>query len=876
MKIQIKLLGCGALASFIPVLAFYPVEAFATDSSWETPTLDQEEVKADDIILTGSWRDELAQATTAEVVITDVQIDSTPDGLTVVLVSDQPLSAGTSRVESNALITEIPRATLNLTDGGTAEAFGPAEGIALVQVSNLPGGGVQVAITGTDAPPEATVSAVANNLVLSVVPGTAVAGVDDSEAIQVVVTATRTEEDVLDVPRSITVIEREEIEQQLSITNNLADILGQLVPGLAPPPFTNETAELELRGRPIVVLIDGVPQTPNSNGNAADLRVIAPELVERIEVLRGPSAIVGDGGTGGIVNIITRNPTEEGVAYTLSTGVGSSLTNFGEDSVNYEVNLGVSASDENVDGLLSVSYDVTNSLYDADGDRIIPNNISDTDRIGVLAKLGFDITDEQRLGLTYNFFRDDLDTDFIPDESVTAIPGLQKGQALDIGSFRFEEEPQQTNHVINLTYRHENVFGAQLDGQFYYRDRELIQRFTDFRLNPISALPFLSTFPEVWQTTLDSREFGGRLQLDIPVGTANILTGVDYTNERTSRPLLISDTDDFDNNRELNIIDDSTTQGGLYTLSSIAAFTQASWDITDQWQISGGFRYENFDVSVDDYTVAFATTLAQPPEREGGENSFDDVAFNAGLLYRLNPEIGLFFNFAQGFSIPNIDLILGAVGSTFDINDDLLLEPQKVNNYELGARYASGQWQASISGFFNTSELGSNFVFDANGFAELVRAPQRNYGIEATVDWRPRDNWRLGGLFSWNEGENDVDEDGDFVALGSVDIKPFKVQFYLENETTPGWTNRLQLLAVGGRNRAFEEGVDFRPIEGYVTVDLLSNLQLGGGTLSLGVSNIFNTQYLPAATQVLTGTAVEARRAAAPGRTISLRYAIEF
>jgi hypothetical protein len=32
----------------------------------------------------------------------------------------------------------------------------------------------------------------------------------------------------------------------------------------------------------------------------------------------------------------------------------------------------------------------------------------------------------------------------------------------------------------------------------------------------------------------------------------------------------------------------------------------------------------------------------------------------------------------------------------------------------------------------------------------------------------------------------------------------------LENQTTPGWRNRLQLLVVGGRDRAFKEDVDDR------------------------------------------------------------------
>ena len=928
MTIQIKLVGYSALASLVLAGIQYPAEAQVSDSAAQsgelgtaltgaiaddsstdsaltplssltlTPTEYREIEAISAVEVTAPRFEDIAVEATAPAdvpfapselppveqtaqgetaIITDVQISQTPEGFSLVLVSEQSLSVSPAKVSGNAVVTEIANATLELTDEAAAQQFAPAEGIALVQVSALANGNVQVAITGTDAPPEVQLSGVAGNEIFTVVPGVAVAQATDSDAIQVVVTATRTEENILDVPRSVTVIEREQIEQQLSLTNNLTDLLGKLVPGLAPPSFTNATSELELRGRPIVVLIDGVPQTPNSNGNAADLRIIDPALVERIEVLRGPSAIYGDGGTGGIINIITRAPAEETVVYTLSAGVDTSLTSFGGDSVGYNAQLGASGTDGPVEGLFSLSYDVVNSQYDAEGDRIIPTNVSDTSRLGVLAKLAYNFDEQQRVGLTYSFYRDRLDTEFIPDEAITQIPGLQKGRALRVGFFDYEDEPQQTNQVVNLTYRHGDLLGSALDVQLYYRDRELIQRFTDLRLNPISALPLLDPFPDVWQTGLDSTEWGGRLQMDTPLGNAaSLLWGIDYANERNNRPLRVSDNAAFDANQELNIIDDTLTQGGPYTLESVGLFTQGRWDITEQWQISGGIRYENFDVAVEDYRLAFVTTPNLPRERQGGENSFDDVAFNAGLIYRPIPEVGLFANFAQGFSIPDVGGVLGAVNSTFDINSDLLLEPQKVDNYEVGIRADLGQVQLTLTGFYNESELGNSLVFDGNGLVTLVRAPQRNYGVEATADWQPSDTWRLGGLFSWNEGENDVDDDGDFDPLSSLDVQPFKVGLYVENDTTPGWTNRLELLGVGGRDRAFDDGVDDFTVDGYVTLDLLSSLQVGGGQLTLGISNLLNNQYLPAATQVLASPGVEARRAAAPGTTLSVRYSIDF
>ena len=184
------------------------------------------------------------------------------------------------------------------------------------------------------------------------------------------------------------------------------------------------------------------------------------------------------------------------------------------------------------------------------------------------------------------------------------------------------------------------------------------------------------------------------------------------------------------------------------------------------------------------------------------------------------------------------------------------------------------QFQASLAGFYNESDLGSSIAVDfATGLARVERSPQRNYGIEATVDWQPSDAWRLGGLLSWNEGENDVDNDGNFLALSTLEIDPIKVGFYLENETTPGWTNRFDVLLIGTRDRSVDAGVDQFAGTGYTVVDFSSNIRLGSGTLSLGIGNLFNEQYATIRQQNKFNVT---QRAPAVGRTFQVRYALEF
>ena len=821
--------------------------------------------------LESDHRSQAAIAQANLVTITDVQLSPTAEGLSIILVSEQPLAAGTSTVSGDTVTTEIANAVLDLPDGTLFEEFAPTEGIAYVQVSNLANGNIRISVTGADAPPSVAAGSQADNFVLNVTSGGAIADADESTPLQVVVTATRTEEDVFDVPRSVTVIDQEDIERQLTFTNNLPDILGNLVPGLGAPPRDSSTVFLRLRGRPIVVLIDGVPQTPNNNSFATSLTTIDPAQIERIEILRGPSAIYGDGATGGIINIITKRASGDPFSVSIAAGVDTSLTTetFDEaDRFGYNGQVDLSASNERLDGLVSLSYNQTNGQFDALGNRILPNGLNESEQLGVLTKFGVNISEQQRLGLTYSFFRQLSNTEYTFDTTVAEDPDAEFGRAIRIGDdgADYEERPRQINHVADLTYRNEDVFGSQLDFQAYYRDTNLVGVFTDTR-GPGS----IEAFPDLWQTTLDDVEYGGRLQIDSPIGSsANLLWGVDYSRNETESPLLVSDPDDLDERQEVNIVDDSLDRFPTYDLENLGLFAQASWDITDQVAISGGVRYENIDFLVEDFNLAFRF----PREREGGSGNVDDVAFNAGVVYNPIPEIGLFASFAQGFSIPDLGSSLQGVPRTFDIGSDLLLEPQKVNNYELGFRADFERVQATVSGFFNDSELGVGFAIDPEtGFPVANRSPQRNYGVEVTVNWQPTDNWRLGNLFSWSEGEDDVDDDGDFLPLSTLQVQPFKFGLYVENETAPGWTNRLDALIIGRRRRSVNEGVDTVEGGGYTTVDFSSNIAIGRGQLTVGIANLFDVQYIPVGEQLFLNVT---QRSAAPGRTLHLRYSMDF
>ncbi|GAB4287015.1 MAG: TonB-dependent siderophore receptor [Oscillatoriaceae cyanobacterium] len=673
--------------------------------------------------------------------------------------------------------------------------------------------------------------------------------------IEIIVTATRTAERLTDVPRSITVVKEEQIEQQSRMTRDLGTIISQQTPGLSVGTQSGSNFGQTLRGRDISVLIDGVPQSTNRNA-ARDLRNIDPSAIERVEVLRGPTAIYGDGATGGVINIITKTGGGEGVRSRTLVEMGTFPSDF-SDALGQNIQQSFSGSLGKADFVLSGSFNNYGSTFDADGSRLPPDpngqgGLSDTRSLNLLSKFGVNFTDAQRLQFTVNYFRDEQDTDYTSDPIVNTIPGRQKARALrglDL------DESQQTNNLnLSMDYTNDNIWGSSLHAQLYFRD--YLTRFF-----PFDARNFASLGNTIFQSRVESEKYGGRVQVDTPLYSdkASLLWGVDYVRENTNQPVSVFDPEAFQESNGLvyNKIGDRTWSP-LQRQNNVGLFAQLEMNLTERFLMRGGVRHEEITIDVDDYTTIAGNRI------QGGELDYSATVFNIGAVVYTSDEISLFGNFSQGFSLADVGRVLRSAPAGFTVNQ-LEPEAQKVNNYEIGIRGNYDRVQASLSGFYNTSNLGTSFTQDF----QTVRAPERVYGLEFALDAQPSDTWAFGTSLTWSEGGADFNEDGDYESpLNGFRISPIKITAYLENETVPGWRNRLQALYSGNRNPS-GQGFGLGEVYSYITLDLVSSLKVGPGTLVLGVENLLDTDYFPVVSQLqATDTAYTAGR----GRTVRLGY----
>jgi vitamin B12 transporter len=131
----------------------------------------------------------------------------------------------------------------------------------------------------------------------------------------VIVSATRVAQDAREVGQAVTVIDRAEIETRQ--TTVLSDLLAT-TPGVTATRnggvggFTG----VRIRGaeaEQTLVVIDGVRvNDPSSPGGGFDFANLLSGSVDRVEILRGPNSVPwGSQALGGVVNIVTLQPTEE-------------------------------------------------------------------------------------------------------------------------------------------------------------------------------------------------------------------------------------------------------------------------------------------------------------------------------------------------------------------------------------------------------------------------------------------------------------------------------------------------------------------------------------------------------------------------------------
>ena len=707
---------------------------------------------------------------------------------------------------------------------------------------------------------------------------------------KIVLSATRIPENIAEIAGTVQTIDKAQIAQQAMPGRKIADILAQLVPSLATGSGTTSNYGQTMRGRNVLVMIDGVSQT-GSRDFSRQLNSIRPNMIERIEVISGATSIYGSGATGGIINIITkRADTSNPLSFESTVGISSS-DQFRGDGLTYEVGQSVSFSQDRVDGFLGANYSSRGSQFDGNGDRISVSpwqgSIMDTDTIDVSGRLNVDLSDTQSLSFGAQYYKDQQDTKYGPDYSYLPTNGTSNDMgtptynALD--GLKLPDQLFTERYAFNSQYQNQDILGQILNIEAYYRYEKA--RFFPYGLGT---------------------KAGGTVnQSQSAVKVAGLRSTVQSDLTVADRELKLTYGLDYDWEKDEQYIDILATQypylvytptgirrgyGPDTTIQNIGSFLQGDYAVNDQLNIQAGIRYQYIQAETEDYI----------PSRETGIVPADDTndskpLFNLGAIYKLNDTQQIYANFSQGFSFPDVQRMLRDV-STFSVSTSNL-QPITVNSYELGWRLNQDDGlNLMLTGFYNTSDKTLQF---SRGAAEIIDTRQRIYGAEATVSYPFMDEYKVGGTLGYTRGQY-KDAAKQWHELNAFTVAPMKGTLFAEWDNNEGYGLRVQMQAIQGTSKAYEDdrqlvaraasssdtafqdavGADRNTaakIKGYATMDLLGHMPLGKGRLNMGIYNFWGLQYRTVFAQqapISNGNPLLA--IPAEGRTYGLSYSVSY
>jgi iron complex outermembrane recepter protein len=647
---------------------------------------------------------------------------------------------------------------------------------------------------------------------------------------EVVVTASRNKETLGTVPSSITIISGKQLREQSAITTDINQLLSMNVPGLTLGTNTSTNKGQTLRGRGMLIMIDGIPQsTPLRNGDK-DMRSIDVSVIERVEVIKGSTAIYGNGADGGIINFITikANPNKRFSGSTDVSGAGNLL--HPSNTPGGRISQQFTGKINKFDYVASGTYEQTGVVKDADGVIMAPfQSLAQNKNLNLFAKLGYDINHNSRIEVMYNYYRTMQNATYIDSATgkfgeapIIGVKGTNPG----------DKQGTPYNHNAYVNYTNKNIFkNTSLNVNLYYQSFYTVFEYSDFYAPPGNS-------------AIVSKKMGARVNFNTlfnfhPNLFGDITWGVDILNDKTSQPL----TDGRPFVPEMN-------------MKNYAPYAQLKTYLFKDFLVKAGVRYENISLNIPDYTTIKFGNYAGGVFVKGGNLPYEALVFNAGLRYTRFAAFNPFVSYSQSFSLYDLGRTLRLAKAVSDGATSInTIETEAIitNNYEAGFNSNIGKFNASGAYFISTSNLGTSLK-DVNGVAVPERAPERVEGFELTAGYQFLPNLSANAAYSHVEGKKDVS--GIHTWLPTTRISPDKLTVNVNYAPLKQWDLGVYYIYSGVRKRfdvnptTKQYDLGNGPVGDFYLVNFYTAYRFNSSfAVRLGVDNLLNADYYPVASQ---------------------------
>jgi iron complex outermembrane receptor protein len=673
---------------------------------------------------------------------------------------------------------------------------------------------------------------------------------------EVIMVSSRSPKQISDIPGTVWVISDKELQTQIRGGAGLKEVLGNMIPGFD---FGNQgrtNYAQNMRGRNVLVTINGISLN-STRATSRQFDAIDPFNIEKIEVLSGASSIYGGDSTGGIINIITKKPTSNKLAFETSVGLKSG---FHKDDLDKRIAQSIAGGNDKVKFRLGAAFTQNEGAFDANGDQII-TDVKQADfqynrSIDLLGGISAKLAPNQDLNVDLQYYNSKVRNkkwlsfgqNFVGfttknPEFINVLDGADSDLV-----------PRTERFMANLNYNVRNIWGGQdLILQAYGRREEVDfgASFAEVPKPPAGVvLPvFLSS------ARGNTNAYGAKLVLNKKWSSFNFTYGVDVDLENfTGDQAIFNPQKSAESGGLVNQTDAFVGRYPDTKTSALSGFIQADWNITEKLTFSGGVRQQLINVKLDDF-VGFKEQVYMhfgygnsADAVKGGKNNYDVTLLNASLLYKFNPSWQTWLNFSQGFAVPDAAKSYGfgkyqLTNNRWNLLNSMNIAEQplsgiKTDQMELGFRHnrTSDEGLSAQGSVFYALSNKTLKIDNAAFTISLLDQKLRNYGFEGAVSYRFTQGLELGGNVLLMQSETETVDKG-WQNQSVYTTNPSKFMVFT------GWNAKRFSLRLQMQNSMNYTDLADMKINGYTLFDLVGDVKLNKGVINFGVQNIFNKQY---------------------------------
>lgn len=655
--------------------------------------------------------------------------------------------------------------------------------------------------------------------------------------------STLTDTPLREVPQSIQVLPRSVIDDQgiTSIGEALKNVSGAVGQSALQTPVYNSNY---IRGFPAEIYIDGMTTYLQSGdpNSFAD--------VERIEVLKGPSAILYGGGVGaplgGVINVVSKLPTVERFAE-----IGGTMGSEGYYAPYFDINQPL-----NSEG--TVLFRATGTYVKSDSEV----DVIDTNRYSFNPTLTLTNNEDTTLTLQGRISRWE-------QQEYQGLPAV----GTVAGPFRLNRDLFIGNPDVPDSFSETKSITATLDHEFddtWSSSTKL--RYGKSSYNQLSQI-IVSNAPDAggssWnlynQAVEEDREefaISSHVLGEFSSGMFDnkVLFGADFS-RMSERAIMYMDM------MPAAVIDLMNPGGwpdyerptgvamsnGDNVYQTYGAFAQLQSTYADRLHLLAGLRLSRLEIDQQSITYGRTDTTAETR-----------ILPRVGAVFDVTDQISVFADYSEGMK-----------GNPFYFYSGTAV-PETSKQYETGIKF---DFDNGISGSAAVFQIERSNVpvtdpADPMMLTSLAIGEQRSRGFDAEVTWQPDEHWKIMANYAYVDARLTEDIPGGAPAGNRINAIPrhsggLWVDYsFGDDGALKGWSAGAGIHAASGAPLALD---NVYKTEGYVTADAaLRYKNENGFAANLVVKNLTDEEYFMPYAYLVGGVA------AAPGRSVFLTVSQRF